>query len=118
MEKTVTHHIDRTTMTARKAVGAVFFVNGATFGSWAVHIPTIKEALRLSEGQLGGAQLALAAGAVITMPVAGRIIDRINSRVVTQAASLLFTLCLVFPLLAAWRYTKNGSNNYRVRLSG
>lgn len=82
---------------ARAAVALVFFVNGAGGGSWFVRIPAVQEALGLSEGALGGALLAAAAGALAAMPLTGGLIVRLGSRALTIAAALV--LCLSLPPL-------------------
>lgn len=85
---------------ARFATIAVFFANGAGFGIWAAHIPVIKAGAGLSDGDLGLALLALAAGAVGTMPLAGRSAVRFGSLPATVASGLAFTLLLALPPLA------------------
>jgi len=38
---------------ARVAVGAIFFVNGLVLASWLPHIPAVKAAHAISDGELG-----------------------------------------------------------------
>ena len=57
--------------TARLAVMAVFFLNGAALGSWFPRIPEVQRALRLSDGTLGVALLGTAVGALLAMPATG-----------------------------------------------
>ncbi|WP_075215353.1 MFS transporter [Mongoliimonas terrestris] len=83
---------------ARIAVATVFLVNGALLGSWAPQIPLAKERLDLSAAELGGALLAMAAGAVIAMPATGPLAGRFGSGPVTRVAILAQVLAL--PLLA------------------
>lgn len=85
---------------ARWAVAAVFLANGAAIGSWAPHIPLLKERLGLSPGLLGLALLAMAAGALIAMPLAGIVIARRGSAPVASVAGLLFCALLPLPVLA------------------
>ncbi|BBK35215.1 MFS transporter [Allostella sp. ATCC 35155] len=82
---------------ARRATTVVFFANGAGFGVWAAHIPLLKAGLGLSEAELGLALLALAAGAVVTMPLTGRCIGRLGSRPTVSALAVAFTLLLALP---------------------
>ncbi|GAC1479698.1 MAG: MFS transporter [Acetobacteraceae bacterium] len=49
----------------------MFLANGAGFGAWAASIPAVKQALGLSASALGAALLAVAAGAMLAMPLAG-----------------------------------------------
>ncbi len=85
---------------ARLGVAAVFFANGCGLGSWVPHIPDVKLWHGLSDAVLGLALLALAAGAVAALPVAGALVARFGSRPVTRAAALLFCAALPLPLLA------------------
>ena len=71
---------------ARVAVAAVFFLDGMGFGNWVVRIPAVRERLGLGEGALGLALLGVAVGALIAMPVAGRLVGRRGSRPVTRVA--------------------------------
>lgn len=64
---------------ARFAVAYLFFLNGMLFASWVSRIPLIQQELGLSHGVLGAALLCVAAGAVISMPVAGVLNGRIGS---------------------------------------
>ena len=59
------------TRAARRAVTLVFALNGALIGSWAVRIPAVKANLDLSDGTLGLALAAIAAGSLVAMPIAG-----------------------------------------------
>lgn len=59
--------------------------------------PLLKAGLGLSEAELGLALLALAAGAVVTMPLTGRCIGRLGSRPTVSALAVAFTLLLALP---------------------
>lgn len=83
---------------ARMAVLGIFFLNGFGFGSWAVRIPAVQERLDLGEGLLGLALLGMAAGSLVSMPLAGGLVSRLGSRPVVGATGLGFFLAL--PLLA------------------
>jgi MFS family permease len=85
---------------ARWGTSAVFFGNGLVFASWVLHVPTVRDALRLEPGVLGLALLGIAAGSLVSMPVAGALITRFGSRAVTRPMALLNPLTLVLPLLA------------------
>jgi MFS family permease len=76
----------------------MFFLNGMLFATWVSRIPLIQSRLGLSHGQLGLALLAIALGAVIAMPLAGRLVDRISSRKVLLLFAIPF--CLAPPFLA------------------
>lgn len=85
---------------ARWSVAAVFFVNGSGLGSWAPHIALVQDRLGIGAGVLGAALLAMAAGALVAMPLAGAIIARVGSRPVVRAVSLVYCAALPLPMLA------------------
>ncbi len=85
---------------ARIAVSAVFFMLGAGSGIWAVHIPLIQARLAIDPAILGLALLALAIGAVLSMPLAGWLVGHAGSRRSTAAATLAYLAVLPLPMLA------------------
>jgi predicted MFS family arabinose efflux permease len=87
-------------VTARFAVLAIFFVNGAAFASWIPHIPFVQAQHSLGEGALGLALLCIALGGLVAMNVTGWLISRVGSRIVTTTATILFCLLLPMPVLA------------------
>ncbi len=87
-------------MSARSAITATFFLNGLVLGAWAARIPAIGDRLELSEGGLGLALGALAAGAIVAMPLAGRAAARFGSRPVARAALLSLAVAIALPALA------------------
>ncbi|WP_405116201.1 MFS transporter [Phaeobacter sp. BS23] len=91
-----------------RAVSAMFVLNGTLFGIWASRIPAISEIHGLSPGGLGLLLLLMAAGAILSFPLAGRAADRIGAAHVTRRVALAYVLGLVLlalapnlPLLAA-----------------
>src|SRR5918994_184502 len=78
------------------AIAAVFFVNGVTLASWISRIPTLTERLDLSPGQVGIALMALAAGALLAFPIAGRLIDTRSSAFTVLCFGLVMILALPF----------------------
>ncbi len=89
---------------ARISVLIIFFIHGAVFSTWVSRIPAVQSGLGLSTGSLGLALLGIAAGSMISMPLAGWFIARSGSKLVTAAASLLFCIALAPPAWAnsAW----------------
>jgi MFS family permease len=85
---------------ARWAVAATFFLHGLLIGAWVPHIPLAKERLEAGPALFGVALLAIAAGAVCAMPVAGALINRYGSAALTAATGLLFCLAFFGPILA------------------
>ena len=92
-------------MTPRLATFSVFAINGAMIGTWVAHIPWLQDHLGISKATLGLCLLCMAAGALVSMPVTGHILDRRPSGPVTRAATLVFCLMLPLPLLATGPYT-------------
>ena len=87
-------------MTPRLATFTVFAINGAMMGTWVAHIPWLQDHLGISKATLGLCLLCMAAGALVSMPLTGHILDGRSSASVTRAATLIFCLMLPLPLLA------------------
>ena len=85
---------------ARVAVSLVFFLLGTGSGIWAVHIPLIQARLDIDPAVLGLALLALAIGAMLSMPLAGWIVGRLGSRVPTAVAIIVYLIVVPLPILA------------------
>ncbi len=78
--------------TARVAVSALFFVKGATVASVVPRLPEIKDALGLSNAELGAAVAALPVGGLIAGAATGILIHRVGSgrlSVITGVAGAL-----------------------------
>src|SRR5262245_5295473 len=84
----------------RFAIAAVFFVNGAMLASWLAHIPAVKARHDLGDDQLGLLLLTMAAGSVLSLPIAGWLVPRFGSRLVTTCAAFSFCAVLPLPVLA------------------
>ena len=80
---------------ARRAVLAVFALNGFALGGWFVRIPAVQDRLGIGEGLLGVALLGTAVGALISMTVTGALISRLGSRRVVGATALLLPISLI-----------------------
>lgn len=86
--------------TAQRGVAAYFLANGAVMGSWVPHVPDRARELHLDPGALGWTLLAAGCGAVLAMPLAGRLTARVGSRAVTRVAGVAFPLALIAIMLA------------------
>jgi MFS family permease len=82
------------------AVYAAFFTNGLIFASWVSRLPAVRSRLGASEPELGSALLAIAAGAVVAMPLTSRLCDRVGLRHVLTAATVACSSMLVVASLA------------------
>jgi MFS family permease len=72
-----------------------FAGSGFGFASWASRIPQVKTHLGLDPSQLGFVLLSLAAGSVISLPLAGPIVARFGSRRTVTATGVLGGLGLI-----------------------
>src|ERR1043166_8978525 len=81
---------------SRAAVSTIFFINGVVLASWVPHIPAVKARHAISDGELGIVLLSMAVGAVCALPLAGWLVGRAGSRLMTSAAAI--ALCLALPL--------------------
>ncbi len=84
----------------RSAVATLFFVNGATFGSWAGQVPAVSDAVGLSPGALGLALAGWSAAAITALPLAGALVAWLGSRKAVLGSLLLFTGSLMLLPLA------------------
>ncbi|WP_119269412.1 MFS transporter [Taklimakanibacter deserti] len=82
---------------ARWAIALTFFVHGTILGSWIPLIPLAKERLAVGPGIFGLALLAIAIGAIISMPLSGVLINRFGSARVTTTAGVVFCLAFILP---------------------
>jgi hypothetical protein len=85
-------------MSPRAAITAVFILNGFALGGWGARIPAIQDHVGVGPGGLAVPLAALAAGALLAMPVAGRWASRLGSR--RMVAFSVVALGLVLPLPA------------------
>ena len=79
------------------AIGAFFFVNGATYASWVPRLPEIRDDLGVSDTALGLTLLGGGLGGLAVSLVSGRVVDRVGSRIATITTSLV--LSAVLPLV-------------------
>lgn len=83
---------------ARWAIALIFFLNGLTLSAWVSRIPAIVGKLGMDTGSAGTVMMGMAVGAIISFPIAGRLIDSDGSARTTIRFGLLFFASL--PLLA------------------
>jgi MFS family permease len=85
---------------SRQAISTIFFLNGFVLASWVPHIPAVKVQHAIGDGALGLILLSMAAGSLITLPLAGGLVGRFGSRCMTTLAALSFFLVLPLPVLS------------------
>ncbi|MFI1194625.1 MFS transporter [Micromonospora sp. NPDC020750] len=81
--------VPRAVLAARNGVAAVFALNGLAVASWFSRVPAVREALGLSAGQLGLLLLAMSVGALLAMPTAGLVTQRLGAARTVAASVLL-----------------------------
>jgi MFS family permease len=85
---------------ARRAAYAMFFADGIGFGIWAGHIPAFKQKFLLSDSSLSIVLLAVAAGSIVSMPLAGQAVRHFGSRRCIAVSVACFAFCLISIALA------------------
>ena len=78
----------------------MFLADGLGFGMWAGHIPAFKQKFQLSDSSLSIVLLAVAVGAILSMPLAGQAVRHFGSRFSIAVSVASFGLCLVSIALA------------------
>jgi MFS family permease len=79
----------------RVAVGALFFLLGLCFASWASRIPSVQQKMGISEAALGGVLLTIPLGQLLSLPLAGWLVAKQGSRRVVLWAVVLYTVALL-----------------------
>jgi MFS family permease len=86
---------DKARRALRLAVGAMFFMAGLCFASWASRIASIQQNLGLSFTALGGVLSALPVGLMCSLPFSGWIITKIGSRRLLIGALTVYGITLM-----------------------
>lgn len=96
---------DRNKQRIRLAVSLFYFGQGLAFASWASRIPIIKNALQLTEAQLGTILLMLPIGQLMTMPISGKLVSKYGSHRILPITALIYlaVLCLIPFAQNAWQ---------------
>ena len=84
---------------ARWATRAQFLLFGGLGGLWGVHVPSVKAHYGLDAGALSLALLALAAGAVLCLTQAGRVIARVGARAAAWMSGVVMAAALASVLM-------------------
>ena len=75
----------------RLSIGILFFLCGLNFATWATRIPDFKYYLKLSDAQLGSVLMGLPLGSLVSLPIAGWLISKFNSRVILLLSSYILS---------------------------
>lgn len=84
----------------RAAITVFFLADGLVVGSWAARIPAVQDQADLTNGELGVALFAMALGALVSMPAAGWLSERLGSGRVAGVALLGLGISLLLASLA------------------
>ncbi|QQH00005.1 MFS transporter [Mycobacteroides chelonae] len=84
----------------RIAVIGVFASFGLVVATWAVHLPTMKQAAGMSSTALGLVVLVLGGGALVGMLISGVLVDRFGSGPIAVAGGAAMALGVNIPLSA------------------
>lgn len=87
----------------------VFASINILFGTWAIYIPTVKDALNISKSDLGIAIFFLALGVFTIFPFASAIINKLGVGKTTFYGVLLSCITAMLPLLAPNYYILMGA---------
>ena len=79
----------------RLAVGALFFLLGLCFASWASRIPSVQQQMGISEAGLGAVLLAIPLGQLLSLPLAGWLVAKEGSRKVVLWGVVLYAGALL-----------------------
>ncbi|MET7749047.1 MFS transporter [Micromonospora sp. NPDC005367] len=96
-----TSAVPRVVRAARNGVAIVFTLNGLAVATWFSRVPAAREELGLSAGRLGLLLLAVSAGALLAMPTAGLLTQRLGTARSVRLATLVVALGLAWAGLAA-----------------
>ncbi|MEV4638702.1 MFS transporter [Actinoplanes sp. NPDC049548] len=84
---------------ARAATSVIFAVHGAATGTFAARVPWIADHVGTGAGGLGVALLMPGIGALLAMPLSGRLAHRYDLRSLTRVLILLWCAALILPAL-------------------
>jgi predicted MFS family arabinose efflux permease len=87
-------------MKQRWAITAVFFADGALFGTWVSRIPALSDHVHADPGILGLCLLAPAVAAVVSMPLVGRVLPGRSSALFCRVSVAGLMVAIVLPALA------------------
>ena len=78
----------------RFSIGVLFLLCGLNFATWATRIPDFKYQLHLTDAELGTVLMGLPFGSLVSLPLAGWLLSKFNSRMICIVAVLLYILII------------------------
>lgn len=78
----------------RFSIGVLFLLCGLNFATWATRIPDFKYLLHLSDAALGTVLMGLPLGSLVSLPLAGWLISKFNSRMICIVAVFLYMVII------------------------
>lgn len=88
----------------RLAIGAIFFLYGLCSASWGQRVATFQQTLHLTDASLGSILMAAPIASLCSLPVAGWLIARKGSRIITIFAGISYIFVLLFLGMAHTSY--------------
>jgi MFS family permease len=89
---------------SRVGIGVLFLLCGINFATWATRIPDFKHFLHLTDASLGTVLMGLPIGSLVSLPIAGWLIAKYNSRIICLSAICMYIF--IIPLIgyceSAW----------------
>ncbi|HQY32345.1 MFS transporter [Actinotalea sp.] len=82
----------REVISARNHLLGLYLLLGLTISSWLARLPTVRDSLDLTTGDLGTVMLLGAVGSLATILVAGAVVTRVGPRRTMLASALLFSV--------------------------
>jgi MFS family permease len=95
----VTHLVSPALRRARVATSVIFAVHGAVAGTFAARVPWVADHVGTGVGGLGLALLMPGVGALLAMPVSGRLAHRFDLRKLVRVLIVLWCAALLLPSL-------------------
>lgn len=86
---------------ARIATSAIFAAHGAVTGTFAARVPWVADHVGVSAGGLGLALLMPGLGALVAMPLSGRLVHRFDLRSLVRVLMVFWCAALLLPALPA-----------------
>ncbi|GAA0477314.1 MFS transporter [Paractinoplanes deccanensis] len=84
---------------ARVATSAIFAAHGAVTGTFAARVPWVADHVGVGPGGLGLALLMPGVGALLAMPLSGRLVHRFDLRSLVRVLMLCWCAALLLPAL-------------------